>query len=493
MGWELHRFPASAFGVVLGTAGQANLWHAMCKLNVTGGPLKTVAGAPVALYATFWMLALVLMSVATLIYAAKFILRWRAVKWEFSSSIHINFFFMPLLVVLVLGMTAPTPPFAEYHFHYAVLYIVVLILLVLEIHLYMEWMYGVSRSLAWANPTYQLAMVGNIIASGTASVVGDHTLAVFLFAVGIFYFVIMLAALHVVRDTRSWLALNASEHKSAAAVTSRARSQPGRHHPSLVLSHTSCDSRTPIVAHDELGNRRYMAVQLRSTRDNTGVVVYDPNAASPDPSIHSSASNDTQDSILVASPEPPSMSLNLNAESDSDSVLLTPDENLQDQMDFMAVSEVFTEQFLPHKVNVWSLPAMLQPTLFLYVAPPSLATTSWLLLQGHDLGEGKCDDVCKSFASLGILFFLFMLGNLPRFILRSPFSFAFWAFTFPSSALAVAVTEFGTASGSVFLQGLAVALVFLSSLTWLVVSACTLLIPALQGIDVLLLPKSVPH
>ena len=490
MGLELHRYPASSFGVVLGTAGQANLWHAVSRLNVSTGSLKSLVETPDEISTVFWMLALVLLCLCTLIYLVKLVRRPLAVKWELASSIHVNFFFMPFLVVLILGMVAPTPPFGESHFHISLLYIVVVPLLLLEIYLYTEWMYGVARSLSWGNPAYQLAMVGNIIGSGTASIVGDHALAIFLFAIGVIYFIIVLAALHTVHDTRSWIGLDAPS-KLPAAVTARVHAETDKERRTYILSPASrCTSTSPILAHDELANRQYSALQVHTSGDNAGRAVYAANAESPEPALIASLSlGDSHDNAsLPASPEPQRMSVN-----DDDSVLLSAGNELSDQVDLLASGEVFTTQLFPHSTNLWSLPPFLQPTLFLYVAPPSLLATSWLLLQGHEVGQGQCDDVCKSFASIGILFFFFMVVNVPRFFLRTPFSLAFWAFTFPSSALAMATMEFATSTGSPFLHVLALVFIVMSTVLWVSVSLATIIVPFRKGIDVLLLPRAVPR
>lgn len=77
------------------------------------------------------------------------------------------------------------------------------------------------------------------------------------------------------------------------------------------------------------------------------------------------------------------------------------------------------------------LPARLQPTLVIMVAPPAVAFIAWLRL------IGSVDPFAHVLLSLGYVFGALVLVQLPR-ILRLPFALSFWALSFPMAALTIA-------------------------------------------------------
>eukprot|EP00117_Sycon_ciliatum_P022037 scpid62798/ scgid19128/ S-type anion channel SLAH3; SLAC1-homolog protein 3 len=481
--FDLHRFPASAFGICLGTAGQSSLWHALSAQNVTTGPLGFLVSTPHrGLSMAFWMISLTLFALFTALYVIKAVYRWRAVVWEFKSSIHVNFFFMPFLIVMVMGVSAPTPPFETPNMPIALFYIVIVLLLCLELCVYTEWMYGVSRTLSWANPAYQLSIVGNIIGAGVAASLGDKSMSVFLFAIGILYQLMALVALHTTPDLRAWL--GSGLHKQSAAETDRVRDGQRWIGSQRTLSRRTTAA-SLVCATSQISHPSHL--QLRTTGEDAGSAVFNNRPVSADSSdlvIAASASSiDIQDTPSL----PPLPQVYDDVESDGSTT------DVERALDLLSVGEVHSKQLLPWSVNTWSLPASLQPTLFLYTAPPSLAAISWAHMQGGAFGKASCDEFCQSLASIGIFFFLVMVVHLPRFLFRTPFSLAFWAFTFPSSALAIAVVEFAVATNSMFMHGFASFLVFLSPTIYCIVLFVTVLQVSRKGFDVILLPAHVPR
>jgi tellurite resistance protein len=76
------------------------------------------------------------------------------------------------------------------------------------------------------------------------------------------------------------------------------------------------------------------------------------------------------------------------------------------------------------------LPAALQPTLAIEVAPGAVASLAWFALDG-----GRTDTVARLLAGYGVLMVVAELRLLPTF-LRLRFSGAFWAFAFSWTAVA---------------------------------------------------------
>jgi len=87
------------------------------------------------------------------------------------------------------------------------------------------------------------------------------------------------------------------------------------------------------------------------------------------------------------------------------------------------------------------MPARLQPTLVIMIAPPSVASIAWLRM------TGEMDAFGHILMSLGYVFAALVAVQLPR-ILRLPFALSFWALSFPVAALTIASLLHSEATGS---------------------------------------------
>ena len=134
--------------------------------------------------------------------------------------------------------------------------------------------------------------------------------------------------------------------------------------------------------------------------------------------------------------------------------------------------------------EIWALPPGLQPTLFLCVAPPSVAAIAW-----SKINKGHCDALCKSLVGIAIFFLSTMLVHLHRFFRRTPFSLAVWAFTFPSAALGRASIEFAEESQGVF-RYFAFAFCMLAALFWSIATITSFYMLYRRGLVAFLSPGS---
>ncbi len=75
------------------------------------------------------------------------------------------------------------------------------------------------------------------------------------------------------------------------------------------------------------------------------------------------------------------------------------------------------------------LPNALQPTMAIFLSPPTVCGLAWFALNG-----GRVDSVAQVIAGVAGLFVLVQLALLPRY-LKLPFSVGFWSFSFPAAAL----------------------------------------------------------
>jgi tellurite resistance protein len=87
------------------------------------------------------------------------------------------------------------------------------------------------------------------------------------------------------------------------------------------------------------------------------------------------------------------------------------------------------------------LPVKILPTLFIFMAPPSVGYLSYI-----GLTEGVVDGFARVLIYTA-LFIALLLTSMIRNFLKVPFAVSWWAFTFPSAALAGAVLDYGARVG----------------------------------------------
>nr|CAD1842568.1 unnamed protein product [Ananas comosus var. bracteatus] len=128
-----------------------------------------------------------------------------------------------------------------------------------------------------------------------------------------------------------------------------------------------------------------------------------------------------------------------------------------------------------------SLPAMLRPVFFLFFAAPSMASLAW------DAISSTFDTSCKMFFFLSLFLFASVVSR-PALFKRSMrrFSVAWWAYSFPLTALALAATEYAQeVKGEV-----ANALMLVLSILSVVVTLALMVFTAIRTND--LLPQDDP-
>ena len=369
----IRRVPVSMFGIGIGTAGQVSVWS---RLANNTSMERFVVGKEAS--EIFWVLGVIVLVLVCVLYTMKIVLYPRSVRTEFHCYYQSNFFVMPFLCLTILSANLPERWFSRPPSSWLLVGLVPLLLL--EMYLYGEWMYGVNRSLRLANPAFQLAVVGNFLGAGLAAETGENGLAVGLFAIGVLYLGLVLAAIHTGN--------NRVKRNSRGEVVQKAMRR-----------------RLTFMDKD----------QLPVLHPTVGRVVHNPWSV---------------------------------------------------------------------KSEIWALPAGLQPTLFLCIAPPAVAALAW-----SAMNKGTCDGVCQGFFSVSFFFFGSMIIHLQRFMRRTPFSVAVWAFTFPSAALAAAAIEFADESGE-FMVYLALLLSIVAIGLWCGAVVMSVLLVAVRGVEVMLSPGS---
>jgi tellurite resistance protein len=114
------------------------------------------------------------------------------------------------------------------------------------------------------------------------------------------------------------------------------------------------------------------------------------------------------------------------------------------------------------------MPAKLNPTLFILIAPPAVGALSWLALNG-----GKIDAAVHIFFSTA-LFITLLLAVQTKTFLRTPFFLSAWAYSFPLAAITITTLEMYLRSGSDYLLWLGCAMLAAATLVIAVLIVKTL-------------------
>lgn len=120
------------------------------------------------------------------------------------------------------------------------------------------------------------------------------------------------------------------------------------------------------------------------------------------------------------------------------------------------------------------LAARFMPTLVILVAPPSVSFLSYVGL--HD---GQIDGFARILFFVA-LFTAMLIGTLSNLLVRVPFALSWWAYTFPSAALALASVRYHAAVGGPVSLVLAYVLMVLATIIVFMVLVRTL-IALIQG------------
>jgi tellurite resistance protein len=86
------------------------------------------------------------------------------------------------------------------------------------------------------------------------------------------------------------------------------------------------------------------------------------------------------------------------------------------------------------------LPDRLKPTIAIFLAPPTVAFSSWIALTGLTSGQAL-DPFGHILMGIAFFFTFFLMTQFGRFA-KLPFFMSWWAYSFPSAALTVATFNY---------------------------------------------------
>lgn len=114
------------------------------------------------------------------------------------------------------------------------------------------------------------------------------------------------------------------------------------------------------------------------------------------------------------------------------------------------------------------LPPRMAPMLFILIAPPAVGLIAYLKLNG-----GQVDILTHILAATAI-FIALVIGRLTAMFLHIPFALSWWAYTFPSAALATALIKYQALVGGLVPAGLSIIAIIFATLIITIVTIRTL-------------------
>jgi tellurite resistance protein len=173
---RLRHFPISFFAIVMGLSGLTIAWKA------AGGSIGNYVSLILAGFTSLVML------VITVFYALKILRHSDDVKHELKHPIRINFFpafSISLLLLSVVWRDFPTVSFTLWG-------IGAVVQLTLTLYVMSSWIHHTHYSLAHANPSWFIPVVGNIIVPISGAALGYTELSWFFFSIGIIFWLVLL-------------------------------------------------------------------------------------------------------------------------------------------------------------------------------------------------------------------------------------------------------------------------------------------------------------
>ncbi|ONK69847.1 uncharacterized protein A4U43_C05F27350 [Asparagus officinalis] len=187
----LTSFHAGYFRISLSLSAQSLLWKTLNKS--TAGHLIF----PNAAFLLIWSLAFFSLTIVSLFYISRCILRYPSVRLEFSHHIGVNYLFAPFISSLLLLQSA------SFIRSSSKLYIIPCLLssvpiLVLDIKIYGQWFTARGKRFlsTVANPTSLLTVIGNLVGARAAAMMGWRESAMCMFALGIAHYFVLFVTLY---------------------------------------------------------------------------------------------------------------------------------------------------------------------------------------------------------------------------------------------------------------------------------------------------------
>ncbi|KAH7510520.1 hypothetical protein FEM48_ZijujUnG0104200 [Ziziphus jujuba var. spinosa] len=191
------KFHAGYFRISLSLCSQALLWKILVKpIDNAHAFRRMFLMVPPTAFNFLWSLALFTLTLQSLLYVLRCLLHFELVKAEFLHRVGVNYLFAPWISWLLLLQCSPF--FAPKTVFYQVLWwVFVTPVVVLDVKIYGQWFTKGKRFLSTvANPTSQLSVIGNLVASSAAAQMGWKESAVCMFSLGMAHYLVLFVTLY---------------------------------------------------------------------------------------------------------------------------------------------------------------------------------------------------------------------------------------------------------------------------------------------------------
>lgn len=188
---------AGYFRISLSLCSQALLWKILVEpVNDAHALRRAFRVVPSSAFNFLWSLALFTLTLQSLLYIFRCFFHFEMVKAEFLNPVGVNYLFAPWISWLLLLQSSPF--FTPNTVYYQVLWwVFVTPVIVLDVKIYGQWFTKGKRFLSTvANPTSQLSVIGNLVASRAAAQMGWKEIAVCMFSLGMAHYLVLFVTLY---------------------------------------------------------------------------------------------------------------------------------------------------------------------------------------------------------------------------------------------------------------------------------------------------------
>ncbi|KAJ4730058.1 S-type anion channel like [Melia azedarach] len=194
----LTAFHAGYFRICLSLCSQALLWKILGERPAHDAHAirRLFSFLPSTAFSLLWSIALFTLALFSFLYILRCLFHFKMVKAEFLHHVGVNYLFAPWISWLLLLQSSPfITPNSVY---YLVLWwIFVAPIVILDVKIYGQWFTKGKRFVSTvANPTSQISVIGNLVASRAAAQMGWGETAVCMFSLGMSHYLVLFVTLY---------------------------------------------------------------------------------------------------------------------------------------------------------------------------------------------------------------------------------------------------------------------------------------------------------
>ncbi|KAK8496675.1 hypothetical protein V6N12_063935 [Hibiscus sabdariffa] len=191
----LTRIHAGYFRISISLGSQALLWKVLTQPN--GVSPDGFSGLPSTVCLWLWCLAVLTHISLSFVYVLRCYFHFGLVKAEFLNHIGVNYLYAPWISWLILLQSAPVLLPITSLVYPILCWTFIVPLVMLDIKIYGQWFTTEKRFLSvMANPTSQISVIGNLVATWAAAEMGWKESAVCMWSLGMVHYLVLFVTLY---------------------------------------------------------------------------------------------------------------------------------------------------------------------------------------------------------------------------------------------------------------------------------------------------------